>query len=263
LQQRLLSSIPAFARTLRRHLTTLQRHRDKADAAAGSDAAAALLAQGPPDLEPSDSEEDQDALLEAIQSEEDDIVESATGAAAGSLRNFDEAIARVDGMLEMAKQNERSPDARVAWLVDWINRNMLNSARSWNARRLIVFTEWEDTRLWLERRLKEAFADTDWVDDRVSTFTGLTGQKRRDEVKLAFNADPAKEPLRILLCTDAAREGINLQTRCCDLAHFDLPWNPSRVVRLVHRRHIVGERRNEPRHPPAKTSERTALLAQG
>src|SRR4051812_45567380 len=34
LQQRLLSSIPAFARTLRRHLTTLQRHRGKADAAA-------------------------------------------------------------------------------------------------------------------------------------------------------------------------------------------------------------------------------------
>jgi hypothetical protein len=35
--------------------------------------------------------------------------------------------------------------------------------------------------------------------------------------------------LRILLCTDAAREGINLQTRCRDLIHFDLPWNPSRL----------------------------------
>ena len=229
LQQRLLSSIPAFARTLRRHLTTLQRHRDKADVPAGSDAVPALLAQGAPDLEPSDSEEDQDALLEAMQSEEDDIVESATSAAAGSLRSFDEAIARVEGMLEIAKQNERRPDARVAWLIDWINRNMLDGARCWNARRLILFTEWEDTRLWLERRLKEAFADTDCVDDRISTFTGITGQKRRDEVKLAFNADPAKEPLRILLCTDAAREGINLQTRCCDLVHFDLPWNPSRL----------------------------------
>jgi ERCC4-related helicase len=229
LQQRLLSSIPAFARTLRRHLTTLHRHRDKADVPAGSDAAPALLAQGAPDLEPSDSEEDQDDLLEAMQSEEDDIVESATSAAAGSLRSFDEAIARVEEMLEIAKQNERRPDARVAWLIDWINRNMLDGARSWNSRRLILFTEWEDTRLWLERRLKEAFADTDCVDDRISTFTGITGQKRRDEVKLAFNADPAKEPLRILLCTDAAREGINLQTRCCDLVHFDLPWNPSRL----------------------------------
>jgi ERCC4-related helicase len=240
LQQRLLSSIPAFARTLRRHLATLQRHRDKAGTAGagaftpvsnetGSDAAAALLAQGLPDLELTESEEDQDSLLETMQSEEDDIVESATSAAAASLRGFEEAIARVEAMLEIAKQNERRPDARVAWLVDWINRNMLDGARAWNSRRLIVFTEWEDTRLWLERRLKEAFADTDRAEERIATFTGITGQKRRDEVKLAFNADPGKEPLRILLCTDAAREGINLQTRCCDLVHFDLPWNPSRL----------------------------------
>jgi hypothetical protein len=40
---------------------------------------------------------------------------------------------------------------------------------------------------------------------------------------------PPGEPLRILLCTDAAREGINLQTdSLSDLVHFDLPWNPSR-----------------------------------
>ena len=51
----------------------------------------------------------------------------------------------------------------------------------------------------------------------------------RDKVKADFNADPAKVPLRILLCTDAAREGLNLQTRCHDLIHFDLPWNPSRL----------------------------------
>jgi SNF2 family DNA or RNA helicase len=36
-------------------------------------------------------------------------------------------------------------------------------------------------------------------------------------------------PLRILLCTDAAREGLNLQRHCRDLVHFDLPWNPSRI----------------------------------
>jgi Helicase conserved C-terminal domain len=60
-------------------------------------------------------------------------------------------------------------------------------------------------------------------------FTGATGQDRREEVKAAFNADPSKEPLRILICTDAAREGINLQIYCADLIHFDLPWNPSRL----------------------------------
>ena len=44
-----------------------------------------------------------------------------------------------------------------------------------------------------------------------------------------LNADRDKETLRILICTDAAREGINLQTYCSDLVHFDLPWNPSRL----------------------------------
>ena len=100
---------------------------------------------------------------------------------------------------------------------------------AWSQRRLIIFTEWEDTRLWLERQLKAEFSDTDRGDERIATFTGITGQDRREQVKLAFNADPVREPLRILLCTDAAREGINLQTRCYDLVHFDLPWNPSRL----------------------------------
>jgi superfamily II DNA/RNA helicase len=80
----------------------------------------------------------------------------------------------------------------------------------WNDRRLIIFTEWEDTRRWLERRLREAIADTDRADERIAIFTGITGQDKREEVKAAFNANPAKEPLRILICTDAAREGINL-----------------------------------------------------
>ena len=70
---------------------------------------------------------------------------------------------------------------------------------------------------------------TDRVDERIGVFTGATGPDRREEVKAAFNADPAKEPLRILICTDAAREGINLQTYCSDLIHLDLPWNPSRL----------------------------------
>jgi hypothetical protein len=44
-----------------------------------------------------------------------------------------------------------------------------------------------------------------------------------------FNADPQEEPLRILIATDAAREGLNFQAHCTDLFHFDLPWNPGRI----------------------------------
>ena len=66
-------------------------------------------------------------------------------------------------------------------------------------------------------------------DDRIASFTGATSTERREELKRRFNADPAEEPLRILICTDAAREGINLQMRCHDLIHVDLPWNPARL----------------------------------
>jgi superfamily II DNA/RNA helicase len=60
-------------------------------------------------------------------------------------------------------------------------------------------------------------------------------------VKRAFNTDPDVEPLRNLICTDAAREGINLQSYCSDLIHFDLPWNPSRLEQRngrIDRRHV-------------------------
>jgi hypothetical protein len=76
--------------------------------------------------------------------------------------------------------------------------------------------EYEDTRRWLERRLREALGDTDRADGRIDVFTGdRRGPSRA--VKRAFNTNPKNEPLRILICTDAAREGINLQTYCSDL----------------------------------------------
>jgi hypothetical protein len=43
------------------------------------------------------------------------------------------------------------------------------------------------------------------------------------------DAEPKDHPLRILIATDAAREGLNLQRHCSDLFHLDLPWNPSRL----------------------------------
>jgi SNF2 family DNA or RNA helicase len=51
----------------------------------------------------------------------------------------------------------------------------------------------------------------------------------REDVQRAFNADLDKHSLRVLIATDAAREGVNLQNNCADLFHFDVPWNPSRL----------------------------------
>ena len=138
-------------------------------------------------------------------------------------------LAAVDEMLAIAERSKTRADARARWLTSWISSELLEANSGWNDRRLIVFTEYEDTRRWLEKRLQEAIAETDQADQRIAVFSGITGTDRREGIKQAFNADPAHEPLRILICTDAAREGINLQTRCFDLVHFDLPWNPSRL----------------------------------
>ncbi len=116
---------------------------------------------------------------------------SVVGAADASTADLRAELAAVDDMLAMAEPAALKPDARVRWLVQWIKANLL-SGSNWNDRRLIIFTEWEDTRRWLERRLKEAIAETDRADERIAVFTGATGQDRREEVKAAFNADPGE-----------------------------------------------------------------------
>lgn len=229
LQQRLLSSIPAFVRTLKAHRKTLQRLLDGQQEQVIDAAAQTFVDGSTTDITEDLGLEDEQAEA-ALEVNEEVAAEAAAvvGAADASTADLRAELAAVDDMLAVAEPAALKPDARVHWLMQWIKGNLL-SGRNWNERRLIIFTEWEDTRRWLERRLKEALAETDRADERIAVFTGATGQDRREEVKAAFNADPAKEPLRILICTDAAREGINLQTYCSDLVHFDLPWNPSRL----------------------------------
>ena len=229
LQQRLLSSIVAFLRTLKAHRKTLQRLIDGEDAQGISAAAEGFVDGSTTDKTEDLDLEDQSAEA-ALEADEEATAEAASivGAVDASPSDLRKELAAVDEMLAFAEHAALKPDARVRWLVQWIKKNQL-AGPTWNNRRLIIFTEWEDTRRWLQRRLLEALAETDQVDDRIAVFTGATNRDRREEVKAAFNADPAKEPLRILICTDAAREGINLQTYCSDLIHFDLPWNPSRL----------------------------------
>jgi superfamily II DNA or RNA helicase len=229
LQQRLLSSTPAFLHTLKAHRKTLQRLAEGEHPHAAADAALAFVDGSTTDT-PEEMALEEEGTEQIIYADEEAAVEAASvaGAINASATDLRAELEVVDAMLELAENHARQNDARVRWLIDWIKANLLSGAK-WNDRRLIIFTEWEDTRRWLERRLREAIADTDRDDERIGVFTGATGQYRREEVKAAFNADPAKESLRILICTDAAREGINLQTYCSDLIHFDLPWNPSRL----------------------------------
>ena len=136
-------------------------------------------------------------------------------------------------MLAISGAARDLPDARVGAMLDWIEAQMLDAAHVWRNRRLILFTEWDDTRRWLVERLKEGLLQRSRgrvdLNGRILVFTGQTSLEERDRIKIAFNAPFDREPVRILVCTDAAREGLNLQARCHDLIHVDLPWNPSRL----------------------------------
>ncbi len=220
LQQRLLSSIPAFARTLRVHLAALDRliAGDARSADAG-------------DIDPEAPELASD---EAVALDRLRRTEAARGAVAeladGAIdrAQLDAERAQAAAMLTVADAARRWPDARVRWLLDWARAHLLDADGRWLDRRLILFTEYEDTRRWLQRQLSVLLDPADPREDRrIDSFTGVTFTERREMLKRAFN-DPA-DPIRILICTDAAREGINLQSQCHDLVHVDLPWNPSRL----------------------------------
>ncbi|MGJ5152781.1 DISARM system SNF2-like helicase DrmD [Bradyrhizobium sp. HKCCYLR1023] len=211
LQQRLFSSIAAFHRTLTTHRRSLARKSEE-------------LASDAP-------ETTSETMPELIEDNED--IETATHHARGELGDLNAAIAHVDRMLAISAAARDEPDARVAAMLDWIEEHMLDDSYAWRDRRLILFTEWEDTRRWLVERLKEGLLQRSLgrvdLDGRILNFTGQTSLAERDRIKIAFNAPFDKEPVRILVCTDAAREGLNLQARCHDLIHVDLPWNPSRL----------------------------------
>ncbi len=252
LQKRLLSSIEAFAGTLAVHRKSVERALK--EARESENLSQTLLA----DLERMTAGGDPDAAVFETAGE-DDGTETADGAPDLSELEFEERMARataassgagraakraalerelalVNEMREIAEANRHAADPRMRKIVAWVGANMCPRLSAtagpppeWNDRRLLVFTEYEDTRRYLELRLREAVAHTDRAVERIAVFSGMTSRQKREDIKHAFNIEPQDHPLRILIATDAAREGLNLQRHCLDLFHFDLPWNPSRL----------------------------------
>ncbi len=305
LQQRLLSSIEAFARTLRVHRRTVQRQWDEARAEAAAkpagkpagqpllpaiDALAAetisgdrFVVDGPPNESPEssslvsrsghldllpgavDADDDRATLPEEqLQAEEDAQFEAVSAATVGPLTSAEDRILFVrekkllDEMTEIAEAARGLPDARVRRLAQWIREKMCPPLESrlqpvcsqpdgpqqpkgwtptppplagarWNDTRVILFTEYDDSKRYLQQQLSALIEGSDRADERIAIYHGPTPPAQRKEIQRAFQADPARHPVRILIATDAAREGLNLQAHCWNLFHFDVPWNPSRM----------------------------------
>jgi len=224
LQKRLLSSIEAFARTVRRHAQTVA-----------------------PDLETQAEQQqlelssDSASLSEEYGSEDDSETEAARAdnLAVTAPPNAKTLLAE---MIDLAERHRGSPSPKVLALVDWIQKKQCSAVaiggparkakkadKKWSDTRVIIFTEYADTKRWLRHQLSDAIHGTDQSDLRIMEFHGGMSDEQREEVQRAFNGPPDEYPVRILLATDAAREGVNLQGHCANLFHFDVPWNPGRL----------------------------------
>jgi hypothetical protein len=91
----------------------------------------------------------------------------------------------------------------------------------------------------LVRRLRELYADRGTA---IRELFGGMDLSERERIKDAFN-DPA-DPVRVLVATDAASEGLNLQETARFLIHFDIPWNPSRLEQRNGRLDRHGQARD-------------------
>jgi hypothetical protein len=220
LQKRLLSSIEAFARTLRMH-----------ERSVGEGRAHAALRLTLDDEESDEYGLDDDSLeaagdVDVVASSSE--LESPAGRARALLRN----------MIDLAERYRGAPDAKVHALLAWIRRHQCaavkvggadNTNAPWSDRRLLLFTEYGDTKRFVWQVLTTAVQGTAGADGRIMQFHGGMSDEQREEVQRAFNSEPHEHPVRILIATDAAREGVNLQGHCADLFHYDVPWNPARM----------------------------------
>lgn len=224
LQKRLLSSIEAFFRTLRAH----RRGEDRRAAAAPPPSPRPLqwdLLLAPP------SSDDERSTLTDAELEADDDAQMEAASASASPGASPEERALLDQMERIASDARYLPDVRIQWLLAWLRQhlcpNLGERGADWLPRRLLIFTEYTDTQRYLTDQLRSALGSD--AAERLAVFSGHTRPEEREDIQRRFNADPQDEPLRILVATDAAREGVNLQNHCADLLHFDIPWNPGRM----------------------------------
>ena len=242
LKKRLFSSPAAFLRTLEQHERSLRNSKRRKSAPKPSQG---ILQR---QIDRVDEEY-------AIDDEAEEAAEDAVDAASLLFQEpTQDELTLMKRMKTWAGSASNRMDAKTKQLIRWLQDNIRPGGK-WSNDRVIIFTEYRATQNWLQEKLSsEGFTG----GDRLMTMYGGMDPKEREKVKAAFQADPEQSPVRILLATDAASEGIDLQNFCSRLIHFEIPWNPNRLEQrngridrhgqkskkvLIH--HFVGKGYNE------------------
>ena len=139
-----------------------------------------------------------------------------------------------------AQTAKNQVDAKAKAVLDWLASN-LKTDGLWNDRRVILFTEYRTTHQWMH----EILASHGFGGDRLAILHGGMPQDEREKVKAAFQTSPKDSSVRILLATDAASEGIDLQNHCNCLIHLEIPYNPNVMEQRNGRIDRHGQRQKE------------------
>ena len=191
-----------------------------------------------------DDYDDDDMPSAELEEAEEEVVDRAT--AAQTIQELEAEIAILKKLERKANDVRQSgKDRKWDELSSLLQDNSLMFGNLRNAdgspiygesatrEKLIIFTEHRDTLRYLTDRIRSLLGDNEAV---VNIHGGMTRDERR-RVEELFKQD---KEVRILIATDAAGEGINLQ-RAHLMINYDLPWNPNRIEQRFGRIHRIGQ----------------------
>jgi superfamily II DNA or RNA helicase len=224
LQRRLASSPEAIFQSLKRRHARLERKLREAKLGARGPLLAETLAEVP--------EDDDDLSADEQEQLEEALVDDATTA---------RTIGELEGEVLVLQALEQQALKVVASGQDrkWeeLSRILQDDPHMRDAagrlRKLIIFTEHRDTLNYLHQKIAGVLGN----QDAIVTIHGGTHRDERKRVQATFWSD---HEVRVLIATDAAGEGVNLQ--CASLmVNYDLPWNPNRLEQRFGRIHRIGQ----------------------
>jgi len=180
--------------------------------------------------------DDEGAGLDELTVEDEEQLETLveTSSAASTLAELEYEIQTLERLEHLAMRvRDAGVDRKWLELSSILRDNPLMRGEDGQRRKLIVFTEHKDTLYYLVERLRSLVAS----DEAIVFIHGGTVREERRAIQERFTNDPSVE---VLVATDAAGEGINLQ-RAHLMVNYDLPWNPNRIEQRFGRIHRIGQ----------------------
>ena len=248
LQRRLASSPEAIYQSLRRRRERLERRLRELEVAQREMQIAGSL----PDLSREEIDELEDAPESELAQIEEDILDQATAARTIAELQIEIAtLARLEQQADRVRQSGQdtkwrelsallseifTPTALAPQIAEShapYDADSSPKPKPSPAQKLVIFTEHRDTLTYLSRRIESLFGRP----EAVVTIHGGMGREERRKAQERFLHDP---DVRVLVATDAAGEGINLQ-RAHLMVNYDLPWNPNRLEQRFGRIHRIGQ----------------------